>query len=78
MTDAITMPRGGAEVLGHLMEGRSAWHGWEAGHPARSQESHDAYAERARTITALRKAGLLNDDSQVTPAGRELWERAHG
>lgn len=78
MTDAITMPRGALDVLANLMDGRSAWHGWEAGHPARSEEGQDAYAERARAITAMRKAGLLDDNSQPTDAGRKLWERARG
>lgn len=81
MTDAVSLPRGGLDVLNNLMAQRSPWHGWEAGHSARSPEGQDAYIERARTITAMREIGLIDENGMLTEAGimtAEAWNRRHG
>ena len=80
MTDAISIPRGGLAVLNNLLAQRSAWHGWEAGHPAQSPEAQDAFTERARAITAMREIGLIDENGMLTEAGRmtaELWNGRH-
>ncbi|WP_269220955.1 hypothetical protein [Brevundimonas vesicularis] len=80
MTDAISLPRGGADVLNNLLAQRSSWHGWEGGHPARSPEAQDAFTERARAITAMREIGLIDENGMLTEAGRltaEAWNRRH-
>ena len=41
MTDAVSLPRGGLVVLNNLMAQKSAWDGWEGGHPARSPEARN-------------------------------------
>ncbi|MEC7796671.1 MAG: hypothetical protein VX755_05050 [Pseudomonadota bacterium] len=81
MTDAVSLPRGGLVVLNNLMAQKSAWDGWEGGHPARSPEAQDAYMERARAITALRAIGLIDENGMLTEAGRltgKAWSRRHG
>lgn len=70
MTVVITVPLGGHVVLEAVAAGRSPWHGWELGHAARTPEGQEAYAARARVITACREHGLLTDTNLLTDDGR--------
>ncbi len=40
------IPHGSLAVLNHVAAGRSAWHGWDASHPANTTEGQDAYGAR--------------------------------
>ena len=71
MTAVITVPVGGRTVLEAVAAGRSPWHGWDFGHPARTPEGQEAYEARARVITACREHGLLTAENLLTDAGRE-------
>lgn len=71
MSAVITVPAGGRAVLEAVAAGRSPWHGWDFGHPARTPEGQEAYEARARLITACRDHGLLTGENLLTDLGRD-------
>lgn len=70
MTAVVFVPLGGLAVLDAVAAGRSPWHGWDAGVFAKTPEGQEAYAVRARLITACRRAGLLTEENVLTAEGR--------
>lgn len=71
MTAVITIPLGGRLVLEAVAAGRSPWHRWDDGAAARTPEGQEAYAARARIITACREHGLLTGENLLTERGRD-------
>lgn len=67
----IDLPIGGRAVLQNIAQGRSVWHGWEAGHAVRTPEGQEAYARRAAAIQACRDRGLLTTENLLTETGRK-------
>lgn len=63
------LPFGGRAVLTNVAEKRSPWHGWEGNSAANTSEGQEAYAVRAKAITACREAGLLTPENLLTKAG---------
>ena len=70
----MSLTREEQQALHHAADGRSPWHGWDNGYPARSGEAQEAYGARARAITSLRQRQLLDSEGLLTRAGRAMAE----
>ena len=68
----ITLTSEGRTVLRNVAQGKSAWLGWDAQHPAKTGEGQDAYAARAKAIADCRTAALIDDLNLITDQGRAV------